>query len=115
MGAPQDRSAQSYGLGPGNVPERYIRPPDDHLDAAVIERETRLVGMWATFLDEILDWLGAARPTRDELVEYLTTGVIPADVAERFAAAFSTAGTAPTTRPYSWYSLAMRPGYGAWR
>jgi hypothetical protein len=75
-------------LGGGGVPVRVVSSDADHQEVALIEHEKHAVGFWSVFAAEILDRVHQGHgPPPEDLAEFFTTPLIPADIAERIAGA----------------------------
>jgi len=79
----------TVSLGPGDVPLKFLETDEDKLEAELINDEVLRISLWANFAVDILQRvIDRSSPSKDDLAEFFTTELIPAEVSERFAAAF---------------------------
>jgi Domain of unknown function (DUF4209) len=75
-------------LSPENIPIRIVSTEGEQRQAAIVEYDMRAIVLWAIWAGDVLNDVAVRqRPTVEQLTQHFTTEIIPAEVAERVAAA----------------------------
>jgi uncharacterized protein DUF4209 len=79
---------QTQELSPENIPIRIVSTEEEQRHAAIVEYDMRAIVLWAIWASDVLNDVAIRqRPTVADLTQHFTTEIIPAEVAERVAAA----------------------------
>jgi hypothetical protein len=79
----------TVALGPGDVPLKFLETDEDKFLHEVTNDEVMCISVWTNFAVEVLDRFNdRSTPSKEDLIGFFTTELIPEEVAERFAAAF---------------------------